>query len=278
MTLSGDFLPTENQDFDSEPAYPTVFGFELTPQVSGILIGILGLAGAIYLFANVVQPALQRNDELRADIAAKEAQIQNQAETLQEIEDIEAKLAETQEKRAQVYSLFADAETINTLLLDINQQIEETNAGLDGLRVSAAALVEEPVIVQARLKKFTPMPDGSGVITDGSLGAAVNGKLQRQLVAVELEGSFEQTQAIIRNIERLQPLLIMKDFKIMGESVDETRVVQGRVVIQPKAKLTTSFGLEALSPTSSVDELPDVTPPAAEGEGEEASAGEEAAG
>ncbi|MEM8604885.1 MAG: hypothetical protein AAGF24_13750, partial [Cyanobacteria bacterium P01_H01_bin.121] len=43
----------------------------------------------------------------------------------------------------------------------------------------------------------------------------------------------------------------------------ETILVNGRVVRQPPSQLKTSFVLEALLPTSDVDELPEIQPPPA---------------
>ena len=71
MTLSGDFIPAEDDLYD-EPINPVVFGVELTPRVLGILAALAGIGLAIFLFQRFVQPVRQTNQELREAIAEKE--------------------------------------------------------------------------------------------------------------------------------------------------------------------------------------------------------------
>jgi len=57
-----DFIPEGQEE---NPNYPTAFGITFTPQVGGILFGVLGLLGSLYLFLNVVQPAWENYQKLR---------------------------------------------------------------------------------------------------------------------------------------------------------------------------------------------------------------------
>jgi type IV pilus assembly protein PilO len=99
----------------------------------------------------------------------------------------------------------------------------------------------------------------SGIITDGSYGTLVNNKLKRQAAQVVFEGNFNQTQSILRSIERLQPLLVLKEVSFSlggGEGskplarLFETRGGIARFLpnCQPEPKITTTFRLEALVP------------------------------
>ena len=117
------------------------------------------------------------------------------------------------------------------------------------------------ILVDAQLRSFTP--GEKVVVEDGSLGEGVNGKLRKETYSVEFSGDFAQTQSILRNLERLEPLLMVRDFKIQsGEAVPETSSGQGgQVVIQPKTPITTSFSIDALMPTADADVPPDVSPP-----------------
>lgn len=243
MTASGDYVPSGNgQDYEATPNYPTAFGIQLTPTISGVIVAILGLAGAVYLLANLVQPAWQRNQELSADIASKEAQLANQAESLRRIEEAREQLEEAQQLRADVLGLFASEETLDTLLLDINERIQGVNAG-----------ITDPER-RAKLTRFEANDAASGVVNDSSLGTEVNGKLERRVFDVELEGNFPQTQSILRNIERLQPLLVVRDLNSELDSATQRIQVdpQGRVVPagQPATNITTSFQLNALVPVT----------------------------
>ncbi len=264
MAAAGDFISPNDADFIDEPINPVVFGIELSPQIIGAVIAILGLAGVGYLFVKLVQPVAATNATLRADIATKEGQLVSQAQELQNIAKLEADLEAAMQRRRSVYSLFASEKTMDTLLLDINQRIESSNASLGGVRSQVTSRGIPAILVDAQLRSFTP--GEKTVVEDGSLGEGVNGKVRRETYSVEFSGDFSQTQSILRNLERLEPLLMVRDFKIQsGEVVLETVIgAGGQVVIQPKTPITTSFQIDALMPTADADVPPDVSAPVVE--------------
>lgn len=233
MTVSGDFIPSVDERDGDAPAYPTVFGIALSPTIIGLLVALLGVGGAIYLFLNQVQPAWQQSQALQADIETKETQIKQQGDIKKKIEEANRKLETAKQRREDVYALFADERTLDTLLLDLNRLINARNA---------------------KLNSFTPDPQPAAVVTDSSLGPEVNGKLKRKEITVNLEGNFEQTQSIMRSIELLQPLLVIKSFKSdLDKSTQKITVDQrGRVVPVGRAdtKIKTSFKLQALMPAA----------------------------
>jgi len=63
---------------------------------------------------------------------------------------------------------------------------------------------------------------------------------------VTIEGTFEQTESIIRDIERMQPLLIVRDYQSTLAPMS-TADAKGQV---GSAIITTSFQLQALMPVS----------------------------
>ncbi|NEP19142.1 MAG: hypothetical protein F6J97_19965 [Leptolyngbya sp. SIO4C1] len=270
MTASGDFIPNDTE-FEGEPIYPVAFGIELTPKILGIIAAIAGIALAAFLFSRFVQPVRERNQELRADIAVKEQQLANQEAELQEVERIKEELQVALQQRRNVYSLFADEDSMDTLLLDINQRIKSSNASLNEIRNQVRARGVPPILIEAQLNQFNPQ--GESIVNDGSLGEVLNGKLKRENYTVQFTGDFAQTQSILSNIERLEPLLLLQNFRIASdESVTETVIgPNGQVVGRPKPRLTTSFDVDALIPTTDPDTLPTIAPPPPP-EGEENSA------
>ncbi len=217
MTFSGEFSSTETQV--AEQAYPTVFGVTFTPAVSGVLIAIVGLGAAIYLGTKFVAPAYARQQELRASIETKETELTQKQETVRRINEIRASLDRAKAINTDVRSLFSTQRSLDTLLLDLNRLVSQ----------SAAQLVT-----------FTPDFGASGPITDGSLGPELNGKLKRQVSTVAFNGTFSQTLAIMRNLERLQTLLVVKDFSAtLPEASDQT---------QPQNRVLSSFKLHAYVP------------------------------
>ena len=271
MTLSGDFIPAEDDLYD-EPTNPVVFGLELTPKVLGILAALAGIGLAIFLFQRFVQPVRQSNQELRESIAEKERQLATQEERLEEIAELEEARDAALVQRRNVYSLFADESSMDTLLLDINQRIKNSNATIAASRNQVLARGVPPILVEAQLRSF--VPSGETVIEDGSLGEGVNGKLKRQTYSIEFSGDFAQTQSILSNIERLEPLLLLREFSLSSaETVNETVLnAQGQVVPQPKERINSSFEVDALIPTGDPNAPPEVAQPSTP-EDEEAEGG-----
>jgi type IV pilus assembly protein PilO len=189
MTYDGDLAPSEFEEEVKD--YPALFGISLTPKLSGILIAALGLGGALYLGNQFVLPAYQNFQELKTNVATKEAELQQKTETVRRIDEIIASLNQAKAVNTEVKALFSDQETLETLLLDLNQLIVQT---------------------KAQLVTFTPDYTTSGPVTDGSLGPELNGKLKRQVTSVAFDGTFNQTLTIMRNLERLQTFLVVKDF------------------------------------------------------------------
>jgi type IV pilus assembly protein PilO len=263
MAAAGDFISPDDADFIDEPSNPVVFGIEISPTIIGVLLALLGLGGAIYGFIKVVQPVSTKNNELRTEITTKSGQLASQAQQLEDIAKIEAELETSMQRRRNVYSLFANEKTMDTLLLDINQRIESSNASLNGVRNQVFERGIPPLLVEAKLQTFTP--GEKAVVTDGSLGDLVNGKLKREVYAVQFSGDYAQTQSILRNLERLEPLLLVRDFNITsGADVAETIIgSNGQVVARPKTPITTSFQIEALMPVANADVPPVIAPPPA---------------
>lgn len=249
MTASGDFIPGEGE-LDA-PTYPKVFGISLTPVVGGFLIALLGAVGAYLLWSNFVQPTLEINQQLKREVAEKEQQVAAQQETQKRITEARAKLQEAKQLQADVLGLFASEASVSTLLLDVNERVNAVNAG-----------IQDPAR-RATLSQFDLNAEESGVVTDGSLGAPVDNRLERYVYNVELKGTFPQTASVVRNIERLQPLLIISDFKSELDSSTQKLVLdnQGRLIPanQPDTRITTSFRMDALVPVKDQPTSPGAT-------------------
>jgi type IV pilus assembly protein PilO len=238
-----EFLPEGQVE---TPNYPTAFGITFTPRVGGVIFAVLGLLGAAYLFVNVVQPTWAENQGLKAEREKLKQDITRLEDTKKQIEQKRAELEQAKLENKQVLNLFANDKTLDTLLLDLNNFVKSRGGTL---RVYNPG--ENP-------------PATDGVVRDNSLGAQVNEKLKRKTISIELEGSFEQIQSIMRSFERLQSLLLVKDFKLetsdepvivlvdpSGKSVPGVRKRDKQdVITNAKPNLKASFKLEFLSPVT----------------------------
>ena len=278
--MTADFIP--DSEFESSSSYPSAFGVTFTPAISGVLLGLLGIAGGAAIALYLVMPAFEANQALDGKIKEKTDQLQQQGAIRKQIQDAKDQLAQAKQKRDQVYGLFATEKTLNTLLYDLNQLVERNNAGL--LAARATKLNACPVYVQrvfatpggaqefqdrfgqlvaeAKLKRFKPDEKGAIVISDSSLGAPINNKLKRQTIDLEVRGNFNQTQSIFRTIERLQPLLLLRNLEV--KAIDN-KVMEGLYEIQPDGsinyltncqpdnQITATFQMDALLPLNEVD-------------------------
>jgi type IV pilus assembly protein PilO len=241
MTLSEDLKFIDSGELDEETSnFPVVFGITFTPKITGIVVGILGIAGAIFIVLNLVMPAWESFQQQQSKQNELQGQINQKKIDIQQIDKVKQEQAQAKQQQNQVLALFANEKTLDTLLIDLNRLIEASNGKLPFNAV------------RAKLRKFTPAASKPEPITDNSLGPGVNGKLKRASVSIEIIGTYEQTQSIIRNIERLQPLLIVKDYQssLAPEPISATsekdKVVR-RIGPEP---ISTSFQLQALIPLS----------------------------
>ncbi len=242
MTMSQDFnFRDQGGQLGSEtPAYPEAFGITFTPKIIGIVVGVLGVAGGAYILLNMVMPRWEEYQQKQGQAQDLQSQVEQKKASIKQIDQVKADLAQATRQNIQVLSLFANENTLDTLLLDINRLVEATNS-----QVPANA-------VRAKLTRFVPASQQAEPINDGSLGAIVDGKLKRSSITIEIEGTFEQTQSIMRNIERLQPLLIVKDYqaRLTPETATNSSEEEQVIRVGP-APITTSFEIQALMPLNS---------------------------
>ncbi|PSN13612.1 hypothetical protein C7293_15125 [filamentous cyanobacterium CCT1] len=291
MTATGDFLPGEdNQGLEQVgPTYPTAFGVELTPKVQAIGLAILGLLGAFALWNFVVQPVREQKVALEAEVAQKQAQVDQQRASLQDRAALQAELNTALEQRVGIYSLLGDQQTVDTLLLDINQQIQNSNAAiadvlradparLDNAQLAALGLNREQIqrvrttfpgdtqlqrqLYTSELLRFNPSPPV--ILEDGP--AELNGKLERYTVDVSMQALFPQTLSILRNIERLEPLIVIRDLQQSIAPPPEGATEEQLLGIS--RLLLTDFTLEVLVPIGDPTVPPTPPPPEAPAEGE----------
>ncbi|WP_373543707.1 pilus assembly protein [Chamaesiphon sp.] len=246
MTYSSDLIESDlvsNTSFLAPPVYPSVFGITFSPIVSGLCIAAVGVGISGYIFMSYLQPQLTKNQELEAKLAQTQDQIQQRKDNATKIAIAEQSLDRANAQKEVVIGLFASDKKLDTLLLDLNKLVN---------------------IRQGELQTFRPdLPvpgtgsSGAAVVSDSSLGAALNNKIKRKGVQIEVKGNFEQVQSILRTIERLDQLLLVKDFKAEVDKKDLKILVdaQGRLVSQPEATIRTSFKIQALIPLTSAEQI-----------------------
>ena len=230
MTLADDFLRDDDQSLGAD--YPEAFGITFTPVISGVTLAVVGIVGAIYIFMNMVAPAQEKHKQVKTQVQEKQSQIERMkaGDLNEQLNNLNQELKAKQALRSQVIALFTNENDLDTLLLDINSFVAAKGATMINYR-----------------------PDGQVVtIQDGSLGSAVNGKLKRKSIALEIEGTFSQTQALLNDLERLQPLLIVKNYSSqVSEKASVVLSANQQALIPTQAtKLRTRLNIDAILPLS----------------------------
>jgi type IV pilus assembly protein PilO len=219
MTVSDRYSPG-NSGLGT-PAYPTAFGITFTPSLSGILIALAGVGLAGWMAFSTILPKLAETQELQNKITQKENKIRDQQKTVRDIQEIVARVNAAVDKNKQVRGLFSTQKDLETLLLDLNRLIVASNA---------------------QLQKFTPDYGLTGTVADSSVGVELNNKIKRRVTDVAFEGTFNQTLAIMRAVDRLQTLLVLRDFKM------ELKQPVNTPGVAPTNLVTCSFKLYAYVP------------------------------
>ncbi len=229
MTFAEDLL---DEGKGLEEDYPTAFGITFTPMVIGISLGILGIVGAGYIHMNITKAAETKYKEVQTQLDQKQAKLaqMKQPGFADKVAGLKSDLADQKALKSRVIAMFTNQDDLETILIDLNNFI---------------------ALNQGELLKYNPESRVS-IINDNSLGADVKGKLKRKGFTLDIKGTYSQTQAILQDIERLQPLLMIRSYnsKVSEKPTAILTNNSTELIPQDSAILTTSLKLDAILPLS----------------------------
>ncbi|MBW4678716.1 MAG: type 4a pilus biogenesis protein PilO [Microcoleus vaginatus WJT46-NPBG5] len=239
MTVSEEWGPGEEE----QEAGGGLFGIKFTPTIIGVLVAVAGVAAAVGLYMYVLTPEWAKQEELKGKISTKEAEIAQLKVGAAKIEEAKADLQREKQLKAEVEALFGDQTKLDTLLLDINKIVKQGGARIQLFKP------DDEIITQTLFPKDKP-PSLPNLIPFKSMP-----------LKMELDGTFAQTQSIIRNIERLEPLLVMGAFNSKIDEPTMQLVVdeQGKVRGLTEPRLITTLNISAIVPKSA-KEIAGATP------------------
>ena len=240
FTTSDEFDPQES-DFGTDVEYPELFGITFTPKVTGITIGVGGFLIAAYLAWSQVIPALTQLSELNNTRDEKQEQLDRISSD--ELDNIIAQrkgqLQEAQDLKEDVMALFTNDQTLQTLLLDVS-----TFANLSNVT----------------LNSYTPTGEKQP-LADDSLGNLATNNVQVQTFNLDIEGTFSQTQLLLQDLERLQPLLVVQNLNSSTLEPPVYLFENNQLITVGEPKIKTTITVQAV--------FADVKPPPAENPEEE---------
>jgi type IV pilus assembly protein PilO len=248
MTASEDDIPVEKEEFEEEEEDTAgkinILGFAVPIGALGILGGVFGVGVGVWLYLSMLQPTIEEKNELQADIKEAKESIKEKQKLLQDMQELEAQKEKALQQQRVVASLFTRRETLSTLLFDMHNLIARQNDPI------------ESEAEQLQLLNFTPESGLQEIPPeDTSLGSWAPGKLKKKVYSVTMEGTFEQLQSFVRNLERLESLLLIKNADVSlqrGTLQVGLGWRNGKVAIVERStpRLSTSFQLEAIVPRS----------------------------
>ena len=225
FTTSDQFEP-QGGGFGDEADYPEAFGITFTPNVLGITIGLGGLLVAAYLVWSQLLPTWNEIGKLNQQKEEKQAQLDqinsNQLDNV--IAQRKAQLKETEDLKQDVIKLFTNDNNVETLLLDISNFANLSNITMNSYSPDA---------------KKTPL-------ADDSLGTLATNNVQVQNYKLQLEGTFPQLQLFLQDLERLQPLLVIKDLNANRAGEPKYLFENNRLISVDEPKLTTTVTVQAV--------------------------------
>jgi hypothetical protein len=229
FTTTDEFDDMDDGGFD-EGDYPTAFGITFTPQVSGIVAGVAGLLVAGYLFISYVSPVISEVSELKKQQKEKQQQVEQLASLNVEskVQQKQAELEQMQKLETEVKGLFTNPIALETLLLNINNFVNATNITLNS---------------------YTPNENNEKkLVEDDSFGELANQKVETKSYTLDIEGSFAQIQLFLQDLERLQPLLVVKQFdvNILNEEKQDYILDKNKVIVTGEPKLKVNLTVDAV--------------------------------
>lgn len=242
---------TEEENINAEleevkSPFPTVLGVTFTPIIMGAIVGVLGLGAAAFWGITKTLPAMGEHQNLLTQESGKERELEaaKNNSAAAEIARLEAEIEQVKQLKAEIFKLLGSMEDLDTILLDLNRAFASNRVDL----ISYQPAAEEPVDVG--LGEIIPIPQ------DQAQADALKAKLEnlninlkKQEFTLTFESiTFQQSQNLLATLERLQPLIVVDNFK---SNVDEKAVLyydanRNQLVPKGETTLKVNFGLSVL--------------------------------
>ncbi|MEN9207494.1 MAG: hypothetical protein Q6K31_04910 [Gloeomargarita sp. GMQP_bins_14] len=208
--------------------------FGLSPFVIyGILAGLVGVGVAAAVYFTQVRPASSRVEELQSQVDALNQEIRQKEAALRDRARVEAELKQAQEQRKRLETVFGNQQDLKVALLMLDRQIRDTGAALLLFKPTGEAQGEQ----QAQGEQSA---GANRQRRQEQAGQAMTSLVKKVTYDVELQGSYPQLLAVLRNVERLRLLLNLTKLSIEAPT---SRGEEGEV-----SRLTMKFTLEAFVP------------------------------
>ncbi|MEE3718390.1 hypothetical protein V2H45_16740 [Tumidithrix elongata RA019] len=227
----------------------SLFGMTLTSKVLGIAIAIAGVGLAGYGVTSFVLP---KNDDIQNNtksIETKTALVADLKKKISSKGDVTQRVEAANKNNKFVLTLLPTVDNIDTLVRDINAQIPKT---------IVVSLPPFSFNLEGTLQEYTPKE------------IVVSPQYRTYTFNITFDSTFPEMLKTIQNIERLKPLLIVKDLTLAKKAIAPDAFKLPGNVPEDKKKaildnfppvLTTKFTLVAYVPLTEAERQAAAAPP-----------------
>jgi type IV pilus assembly protein PilO len=220
----------------------TLFGLTLTSKILGIVVGVGGVGLAAYLATTYVTPIWTSVQSGEKDIEAKTTNVATLKSQVSSKNNIAQKIEEANQQNKFVLSLLPSVDNIDTLIRDIQEQIPKT--------IVIALPPDFSYELAGTMRNFQPTAPLAGTQYD------------TYSFTIGFDGKFEDVLNTIQKIERLKPLLVVKDLKLTKKALPTTTFKFSRPIEAGKEKeildilpplIAADFTLQAFVPKTEAE-------------------------
>ena len=220
----------------------TLFGFTFTSKVLGIVMGIGGIGLAIYMATNYVTPLWDQVQSGQTNIATKKTAVTDLEQKITSKGNVLVKIEEAKKQNEFVLTLLPNVDNIDTLMRDIQEQVPKT--------IAIALPPDFSYELEGTMRNFQPKPFVPGP------------QYKTYSFTIGFDGKFDDVLNTIQKIERLKPLLVVKDLKLTKKNLPIDKFKFSKPIAQGKEKelldslpplLGADFTLEAFVPLTEAE-------------------------
>jgi len=230
----------------------SLFGFTFTPKILGILIGVAGIGLAAYVATSYVTPLWEQVQKGQTDISTKKSGLLALEQKVEGKGNIVQKIEEANKQNLFVLSLLPNVDNIDTLMRDIQDQVPKT--------ITIALPPDFEYVLAGTMRVFQPAPPVKGP------------QYTKYSFTIGFDGKFEDVLNTIKKIERLKPLLIVKNLTLTKKTLPTDKFKFSLPIAPGKEKeildilpplIGADFVLEAFVPLTEAELKAAATPAAA---------------
>ncbi len=223
----------------------TIFGRTISSKTLGIILAVIGVGAAAYGTASFTIPLYESLEKAKSEITQKRASVATKEKEVASKGNLPQRVAAAQQRNQEVLALLPNPDSMDVLLRDLYAQIPRSAIQAGSVRLD----VKNP------LDEFRPTDSGA---TQGG-----DAQFRTKRFGIKFSATYSDSINAIQKIERLRPLLVVEDVKMVpntslnlaagsGATAQTAEQLKALLAKAPPL-LSTSFNLVAYVPLSGTE-------------------------